>query len=92
MPWGKDHTNRLNPRNGLCLSALYDRAFDQGLITLDEDWRVVLSAGLKKPEPALQLHFQSIEGRKIEMPERFSPDPALMQHHRERVFLDATLA
>lgn len=92
VPWGKDQANRLNPHNGLCLSALYDRAFDQGLITLDEDWRVVLSAALKKPEPALQLHFRAVEGRKIDLPERFSPDPALMQHHREQVFLDATLA
>lgn len=40
----------------------------------------------------IQRDFHSVEGRKIEMPERFSPDPTLMQHHRERVFLDATLA
>lgn len=91
-PWGQDKANRLNPSNGLCLSALHDRAFDQGLITLDDDWRVVLSAQLKQPDPALQRYFHSVEGRTIELPERFSPDPALMQHHREQVFLDATLA
>lgn len=87
VPWGKDQGNRLNPHNGLCLSALYDRAFDQGLITLDEAWRVVLSETLKKPEPALQKHFHSVEGRQIELPERFSPDPQLMQYHREQVFV-----
>src|SRR5690606_28846019 len=87
VPWGQDKANRLNPRNGLCLSALYDRAFDQGLITLDEDWRVVLSTALREPTPPLQKHFQSVEGQKIELPERFSPDPNLMQRHRERVFL-----
>ena len=87
VPWGKDQANRLNPHNGLCLSALYDRAFDQGLITLDEEWRVVLSATLKKPEPPLQKHFHSVEGQKIEFPERFSPDPQLMQYHREQVFV-----
>ena len=87
VPWGKDQGNRLNPHNGLCLSALYDRAFDQGLITLDEAWRVVLSATLKKPEPALQKHFHSVEGRQIELPDRFSPDPQLMQYHREQVFV-----
>lgn len=87
VPWGKDQGNRLNPHNGLCLSALYDRAFDQGLITLDEAWRVVLSATLKKPEPALQKHFHSVEGRQIALPERFSPDPQLMQYHREQVFV-----
>lgn len=87
VAWRKDHANRLNPHNGLCLSALYDRAFDQGLITLDEDWRVVVSATLKRPEPPFEKHFQSVEGQKIELPERFSPDPQLMQLHREQVFL-----
>ena len=28
VPWAKDAKNRLNPRNGLCLNALHDRAFD----------------------------------------------------------------
>lgn len=32
VPWSKDKTNRLNPSNGLCLSAIHDRAFDQGFI------------------------------------------------------------
>lgn len=86
-PWGKDKANRLNPRNGLCLSALYDRAFDQGLITLDEDWRVVLSTALKKPEPPLMHHFQAVEGKQIALPERFSPAPEFMQCHRDQVFI-----
>lgn len=68
-------------------TALYDRAFDQGLVTLNEDWRVILSTTLKKPEPPLQKHFHSVEGRKIELPERFNPDPQLMQYHREQVFV-----
>jgi len=87
VPWGKDKTNRLNPRNGLCLSALYDRAFDQGLITLDEDWRVVLTTELKKPQPPLIQHFQAVEGQQIMLPERFSPDPSFMRVHREQIFL-----
>lgn len=91
VPWSQDKANRLNPSNGLCLSALYDRAFDQGLMTLDEDWRVVLSQQLKQPEPAMQHFFLSIEGQKIELPERFSPDPALMQKHRDQVFLGSAL-
>src|SRR5258708_2851259 len=31
IPWAEDVPNRLNPRNGLCLNALHDRAFDRGL-------------------------------------------------------------
>lgn len=89
VPWSQDKANRLNPSNGLCLSALYDRAFDQGLMTFDEDWRVVLSRQLKQPEPAMQQFFLSIEGQKIVLPERFSPDPGLMQQHRGQLFVDA---
>ena len=43
VPWSKDKTNRLNPSNGLCLSALHDKAFDYGLFTLDEHFCVVVS-------------------------------------------------
>ncbi len=87
VPWSQDKANRLNPSNGLCLSALYDRAFEQGLMTFDEDWRVVLSPQLQKPEPAMKHVFLSIEGQQIELPERFSPDPKLMQQHRETVLI-----
>ena len=43
IPWSEDKVNRLNPRNGLCLSALHDRAFDVGLITVTTDFRVRIS-------------------------------------------------
>lgn len=28
VPWSKNENERLNPENGICLSALYDKAFD----------------------------------------------------------------
>ena len=40
VPWSQDKKNRLNPQNGLCLSALRDRAFDQGLLTVMPDLTV----------------------------------------------------
>ena len=46
VPWSIDKSNRLNPSNGLCLSAIHDQAFDKGLISLSDDFRVVLSADL----------------------------------------------
>lgn len=32
IPWAKSEEHRLNPRNGLCLSATFDAAFDRGFI------------------------------------------------------------
>ncbi len=44
VPWKQSREHRANPRNGLWLSRLHDRAFDRGLITLDTDYRVIGSA------------------------------------------------
>jgi putative restriction endonuclease len=88
-PWGKFPAERLNPRNGLCLSALHDAAFDAGLITLDEACRVVLSDKLRRyfPQPALEQNFVPFEGRPIRMPEKLAePDPEFLRYHREAVF------
>ncbi|MBA3547350.1 MAG: HNH endonuclease [Nannocystis sp.] len=47
IPWSEDVRNRLDPHNGPCLSALHDRAFDQGLITIMPDFRVRVSPKIK---------------------------------------------
>lgn len=90
VPWAIDEQNRLNPSNGLCLSAIHDKAFDNHLFTLDDDRRVVLSAQLKRSTDAfLREVFWSVEGRPIRLPERFVPDPVLLARHR-KVTLAAT--
>lgn len=43
VPWRDDSSNRLNPKNGLALSALHDRAFDLGIITISEEMTVKVS-------------------------------------------------
>jgi len=88
-PWRDFQAERLNPRNGLCLSALHDAAFDAGLITLDENLRVVLSKQLKSylPQLALQQCFVSYEGQRIRPPEKLAePDPSCLAYHREHIF------
>lgn len=47
VPWSKDIQNRMNPMNGVCLNALHDKAFDKGLITINEDYKVVVSKKIK---------------------------------------------
>jgi putative restriction endonuclease len=89
-PWGKFPTERLNPKNGLCLSSLHDAAFDAGLITLDETLRVVLSKRLKNyfPQMILEQNFAAFEGKPIRLPEKLAePDPMLIRFHREEIFV-----
>lgn len=90
VPWSVDTANRLNPANGLCLSALHDRAFDQGLIALSDEFTVMVSGQLKAKATAdsfARSALVEIEGSKIVLPERFMPDHGLVRWHRENVFL-----
>lgn len=87
VPWSQDKKNRLNPRNGLCLSAIHDRAFDKGLITLTDDFRVVVTKSLRQAENDFtRTTFSQLHDKKIETPERFLPDLAFIRKHREEVF------
>ena len=88
-PWRDFPDQRLDPRNGLCLSALHDAAFDAGLITLDEKFGVVLSKRLRRffPQSALEENFVPFEQKMIRMPEQLAePAAECLQYHREVIF------
>ena len=87
--WSEDEKNRLNPENGLCLSATYDAAFDRHLISFDEDYRMILSKRLKEfyTDEVSKEWFHKREGQKIEMPVKFLPSQQLLQKHREKLLV-----
>ena len=88
VPWSKDKANRLNPSNGLCLSAIHDKAFDKGLITLSDDLRIILSGALRRRnEDLIKTVFLPIENKKIEVPERFAPGLEFLSYHRKHLFV-----
>jgi DNA (cytosine-5)-methyltransferase 1 len=89
VPWSKDKANRLNPSNGLCLSAIHDRAFDKGLISLTDDFKIIVSDELKrKNEPFVIEVLLPLNGRTIEPPERFAPQTEFIAWHRSQLFVD----
>lgn len=89
IPWSKDKANRLNPSNGLCLSALHDKAFDKGLITLTDDFRVIVSEELNRSKEAfIKTVILPLNGRPIDPPERFMPQSEFIAWHRNKLFVD----
>lgn len=90
IPWFVSSTRRVDPRNGICLNALHDRAFDRGLITFDSEWKLVVSNQLRSKTASGDLHdqFAMIEGKRIRLPDRFLPCPDAMQHHRTQIFIN----
>jgi putative restriction endonuclease len=90
LPWGTHPSERLNVRNGLCLSRLHDAAFDRGLITFDAKLRLVLSPSLKAclPQRSVAENFGVYEGEAIALPEDAAlPEVEFLSKHRTTVFL-----
>ena len=89
-PWRDFPDERLDPRNGLCLSSLHDAAFDAGLITLDEKFRVVLSRRLRSflPQTTLEQNFIPFDGKRIRSPEKLvEPSGEFVSYHRRVIFV-----
>ena len=89
IPWHQQSEYRLNPKNGLCLAGTHDVAFDRGLITFDENYKLVLSRHLEEflPEETLECNFVAYSGRQLHFPERFYPESNFLRFHRENIFL-----
>lgn len=89
-PWKDSDAKkeRTNPRNGLCLNALHDKAFDKGLITIDKNYNMVISSQLKKSEmdDDTKAWFLKYNGKKIILPDRFYPDKDFIEYHNDFVF------
>lgn len=90
IPWADSTAEqRLAPENGICLSALYDKAFDRGLITISpDDYTITLSSALLEYETKdyFDKHFGSIAGNKIIMPIEHAPNRDYLAYHKERIF------
>lgn len=86
IPWREDDSNRLNPRNGLLLSMLHDKAFDLGIITINEDMTVHVSRKDIAKDSYFDTSIRYYEGKKITLPEKFQPDVEFLVYHRENIF------
>ncbi|SRR6266436_1093981 len=91
VPWSVDVKNRTNPRNGLCLNALHDRAFDCGLLTVTPELKVILSPRIRKKRAdrctrGFLLRYESVS---ISLPRHFAPNVDFLRYHNERIFLSS---
>ncbi len=87
VPWSTDPANRCNPRNGLALSALHDKAFDRGLIAVSSDFRILVSPKhFRAADPYFKAEIQARDGQRLRLPQRFAPERRFLEHHRSHVF------
>tara|TARA_R110001606_G_scaffold58887_3_gene140438 strand:+ start:795 stop:1574 length:780 start_codon:yes stop_codon:yes gene_type:complete len=84
IPWKDDIANRLNPENGLALSATFDKAFDKGLLTINRNLEIKISQVLlKHPSAETRGYFEPYHERKIAESDRFNPKPEFIDWHND---------
>ena len=82
----KDKENRCNPNNGLCMSLLIHKCFDEGLIMIDSDY--ILQVSKKITDTYLLSYLNKFNGKKINLPvkKEFYPDKKFLKKHSIEVF------
>lgn len=89
LPWMTNEKERLNPTNGICLSMLWDKAFDKGLITISpNDYTIIFSERIRScsNKDFYRKNFASIEGCKINLPSKYLPCQDFLEWHRKNIF------
>ena len=83
-PWSTDEKNRGNEKNGLLLSLVLHKCFDNGFISLDNNYKVIVSEKIN--DPNLLNYLNNFRGKKIRLPVRkeYNPDKSLIKKHREK--------
>ena len=93
LPWGRDVGNRHNPANGVLLSGTMDKAFDQGLLTIEPSGKVLVSKRLlDHPNAPTRDYFSEFHELPIRAAVRFDPDPTFLDWHNQHCFVDRLAA
>lgn len=88
VPWSQNEQERLNPENGICLSALYDKAYDKGLIGINLNYEIILSNEIKKNSKSdyFSRFFSSFDKSKIQLPGKYLPKKEFLEFHLDTIF------
>ncbi len=71
-----------NVQNGICLRVDIHKLFDNGLITIDSEYKVLISTMLKSTE------YENLNGKKINLPQNktYYPSATALENHNKLVF------
>lgn len=86
IPWRVRVDTRLDPSNGLLLFAGYDRMFDQGYFSFDDNLCVIVPSNLNQFSVSLRNELLDLSGRQASTPKSWPIKDDFLQYHREQVF------
>ena len=88
-PWNVSDpkTERTNPCNGLALNTLHHEAFDEGIFTIDTNYRILISRTAKEKYSSDVFYdfFEKYEGKQIALPGKFLPSKEMIEYHNSKL-------
>lgn len=82
VPWSADESIRLDPSNGICLSVLVDRAFENGYLIIEDDLTVNIDWSKVGKDTSLENQLKAFDGCKLSMPKAHRPNKNYLQRRR----------
>lgn len=81
--WKDDIQNRTNPKNGLCMTVTFHRAYDKYLMAITPDYSIIVSNQLidETKDEDFRTYLLGLHGRKIHMPDKFLPAKEFLAIH-----------
>ena len=87
-PWkASTPTEKTAASNGLLLNAFHDRAFDQGLISIDDDYRIMVNHDKVQHSDINDKWLYDFEGLEIALPTISKPSHEFIEYHHKHIFL-----
>ncbi len=83
VPVSEDEKIASNPTNGICLCVLHDVAFEKGLISISNQYEVLVAGSFKPTSSVLEIAISDLNAKKIRMPINYIPDKSYLKRHRK---------
>lgn len=86
ISWIENEAERTNPQNGLCLNPFFHKAYDNFLLSITADYKIILSEKLLSSvkDSKMYKYLDSIQNRSITLPNRFMPSRNNLNIHHEK--------
>jgi putative restriction endonuclease len=67
---------------------MHDKAFDRGLISIDSEFRILVSRRIEEhlPHAAIEVMFLTFRDQPIHLPEKFGPLSEHLEYHRTNIY------
>ncbi len=85
VPWSEDISIRLDPANGICLSLIADRAFEEGYLLIKDDLTLRVNTDRVGADTALLALLSPYDGTTLASPNQEPPKIEYLQRRRALV-------